>query len=146
MKNSQNLKFILSKDYNQVVVKNNNSFLKKKFHGKHVSQVQIVLEVSDLKYMLNLGNAKIISASIEDFVSLSSTGILEIILESTVNYTAEYSISISFDSQLIYPTDEKSFQIPKSSKITLQFEIRSSNHDQQKHRATIYLKNSIFEV
>ena len=69
-----NLKYTVDKNYNKIAVRGNNSFLTKEFKGKHVSQVQLIMEVSDLKYMLNLGIAKIVSALIQDFVSLSGTG------------------------------------------------------------------------
>jgi hypothetical protein len=104
------------------------------------------MEVSDLKYMLNLGTAKIVSALIQDFASVSAVGKLQVTLESTVEFTAEYAVSVTFDSQLIFPLDQKSYSIPARGTKTIEWEVKSSNHDPQTHRATIYLKNAVGEV
>ena len=54
-----------------------------------------------MKYIINSGNARILSAIIEDFVSVNSEGLLEVTIESLVDFTAEYHITVIFDTALV---------------------------------------------
>jgi len=72
-----------------------------------MTEILLIMDVSDLKYVINVSDGKISSYEINDFGSLNQTGSLQINIKNIDSNSADFHVSVIFDSNYVKSVEEK---------------------------------------
>lgn len=65
------------------------------------------MDVTDLKYIINVSNGKIANYNLDDFESVNQTGLLQVMIENVDKAAANFYVSVIFEGNLVKSVEEK---------------------------------------